>query len=228
MPGVYRISRARCQTITLLGLFAIFCTTNLAAQPAGTRIAMDTSVTREWYFGVSGGITRSDFHGSQANLASCTSRISFQTGIISRFALSGTFGVHGGLYYNRRGAERVSSFDTRMYRLDYIEVTPIFHVRVPLDEQVTPYFGVGPTFAWNINALVDITHGEIRETLELTDIRKFDPGFVVVCGLEITVASFLIITEFGYTYFPASIQSGTDPAIKLGNHGLHTRAAILF
>ncbi len=228
MSGVYRILCTCVQTFSLLALLAVFSSMNLDAQPTGMRIPTDTSVTRALYFGVSCGITSSDFHASHVELESYTSRTSFQTGIISQFAISRNFGFQSGFYYNRRGAERVSNIDTRSYRLDYLEFTLRFHVRIPLDERIAPYFGAGPTFAWNVNALVDIAHGEIRETLELTDIRGFDPGVAVGCGVEIVIASFLLMADVGYTYFPSSIQSGTDPAIKLGNHGLHTRAGILF
>ncbi len=211
---------------TMIIVTTLLC--NASAQSLSAAGATDDVEIGIVQFGIDGGITLSDFHAPGSHAEQYTSRVSFHVGIAGRIVLTEHFALHGNLQYNRRGAVRQSDFDSRLFRLDFLEFSPMLTIRRPWSNGICPYLSAGAVLAWNVNALVDVEHGRIAETLRLTDIRSFNPGITLELGLEFGLARRLLIIGIGYHFFPLSIQRGSDPTTELGNEDLSVRLYILY
>lgn len=154
------------------------------------------------YAGLKGGVNMATLSGDGTD--GLDSRTGFSGGAFWGMGFSERYGVRVEGLYVQKGAEGpfVIPGDDHAHesiiKLDYVEFPVLFTAGFPTGNKLAFNFFVGPTFAFNTTAEVEVPGH--NETVDISDVvESFEFGGAVGAGVEYMLSSFALVLDVRYS-----------------------------
>jgi hypothetical protein len=176
-------------------------------------------------FGVSGGLSLSDFSGD--DVGDPDSRTGVNVGAFLDFALGDIIFFDPGLYYIQKGAESEGVGD-ETFALDYLELPLLLRIAISPERTFGFNAYLGPTLAYNLSCEASVGSISVDCDESGADVKNFDFGAAFGAGLSYEMSPGMALLATGIWDLGLTSIDDSGDELDFKNEAILLSVGLLF
>ena len=164
--------------------------------------------------GVQAGLAVSNVSTDDSDLGDTSSRSGFAAGVFAAFPLSSSIFIQPEAMWSPKGFKVSQGSDSLTGEFNYFELAALIKFLLSPESSVRPALSAGPAFAFesscNVSAEVQGQSGSTSCDDADLERKKSDFGILFGAGVEMDVASFILMLNARYNLGLKNLETGDD------------------